>query len=328
MPKLTSKSLVKSCKNKSILLLTHDNADLDSFASASIMQRFLKKNKINSTIGVPCHINEQTLHFAFEEKISFEIHPILAQYDLVLLFDLNGFEQLGPLRESFTQLLKRKCLRVIVFDHHIPERKCICSRGNGVIGELFFSTTDLVHDFLKEFDNKMAFWNCLGILEDTGHFLVGNEKTFTCFAECLKISKRSYSDVLSFTKHRVPDDERIAFLKAAQRANILKIGETIIVTSELSFYQSAAATKLLDFGAHITLVAGTEKEGLTTLSARAETEFKEKNKFNLVKHLLIPLQKKVGGEIGGHSGAAQWKGKASAKDVLIEAISIIKKRLK
>ena len=328
MSKFTPKKLISLCKNKCVLLMCHDNADLDSFASAAIMQRYLQKNKIKSSIGVPCHINEQALHFALEEKISFSIHPNLEEYNLVLLFDLNGFEQVGHLRDKFVQLIKSKALEVIVFDHHVFDKDCICNYGKGVIDDGAVSTTQLLYNFLDKFDNKMFFWNCIGIIEDTGHFLVGNESTFSSFAKSLKFSKKTYAQVLSFARHKVPDDERIAFLKAAQRANIQKIGEVILVTSELSFYQSAAATKLLDFGAHITLVAGQEKDGLTTLSARAETEFKEKYKFNLVKDLLVPLQKKVNGEIGGHSGAAQWKGKASPREVLNNSIEILRNFLK
>ncbi|MFA6064580.1 MAG: DHH family phosphoesterase [archaeon] len=328
MPKFTSKKLISLCKQKRVLLLCHDNADLDSFASAAMMQRYLKKNKIKSNIGVPCHINEQALHFALEEKISFNIHPNLEEYDLVLLFDLNGFEQMGHLRERFVQLIRNKSLKAIVFDHHVPEKESICAGANSVIDENAASTTEILYNFLDmHSDARISFWNCIGIIEDTGHFLVGDEKTFSSFANSLKYSKKTYAQVLSFARHKVPDDERVAFLKAAQRANIQKIGEVILLTSELSFYQSAAATKLLDFGAHIALVAGQEKNGLTTLSARAETEFKEKYRFNLVKDLLIPLQKRFGGEIGGHSGAAQWKGKMQTAVVLQTSASILKKRL-
>jgi len=327
MSKFAPKKLVSLCKNKSVLLLCHDNADLDSFASAAMMQRYLQKHKIKSNIGVPCHINEQALHFALKEKISFAVHPNLEEYNLVLLFDLNGFEQVGHLKEKFVQLIKSNCLEVIVFDHHVPEKECICDAGSGVIDESAASTTELLYNFLDKLDAKMFFWNCIGIIEDTGHFLVGDKKTFSSFAQSLKFSKRTYAEILSFARHKVPDDERIAFLKAAQRANIQKIGEVVLVTSELSFYQSAAATKLLDFGAHIVLVVGQEKEGLTTLSARAETEFKEKYKFNLVKDLLIPLQKQFGGELGGHSGAAQWKGKVPSNVLLQKSFEILKKQL-
>jgi len=295
MFKLTPKRIVDLCKDKPVLLLCHDNADLDSFCSASIMQRYLKKKNISSSIGVPKHINDQAQHFAFSQKISFQVNPNLEEFNLILLFDFNGFEQLGRLKDSFVNLVAKKNVSVIVFDHHVADKKCIVYSGYCVIDEDAASTTELLYNFLGAFDNKMFFWNCIGIIEDTGHFIVGDEKTFSSFAECLKNSKQTYVDVLSFTKHKIPQDERIAFLKAAQRAQIQKIGGVIVVTSELSFYQSAASTKLLDFGAQIALVAGVEREGLTTLSLRAESEFKEENNFNLVRDLLIPLQSQIGG---------------------------------
>ncbi|MCX6803196.1 MAG: hypothetical protein NTY48_01345, partial [Candidatus Diapherotrites archaeon] len=156
----------------------------------------------------------------------------------------------------------------------------------------------------KHFDKHMYFWNCLGILEDTGRFLVGTPNAFSSFSASLRLSKKSFSDVLEFTKSKLKESERIAFLKAAQRCEIKKIGKALVITSSLSFYQSPAASALLSLGADIALVIGEEK-GFTVLSARAETSFKEKYSFNLMTDLLSPLQKEFGGECGGHSGAAQ-----------------------
>ncbi|MFA6268245.1 MAG: DHH family phosphoesterase [archaeon] len=328
MPEFNQNKLIALCKDKRVLLLCHENADLDSFCSAAIMQRFLDKQKINSKIAIPSHINEQAQHLALTEKVSFILNPQLEEFDVALLFDLNGFEQLGKLRDKFVLRVSEEKLDVVVFDHHVSSKGCISYKGNCMLDETAVSTTELLYNFLDIFDNKMSFFCCIGILEDTGHFLVGSARAFSSFATCLKSSKRTYSDVLSFTKHEIPDSERIAFLKAAGRAQIQVINEIVVVTSELSFYQSAAATKLLSFGAHIALVAGEEKNSLTTLSLRAETEFKEKHNFNLVKDLLIPLQKEIGGEIGGHSGAAQWKGKVQAKLVLNSSINILKKVLR
>jgi nanoRNase/pAp phosphatase (c-di-AMP/oligoRNAs hydrolase) len=291
------------------------------------MQLFLKKQKIDSKIGVPSHINEQAQHLAIDEKISFVLNPSLEEFDVALLFDLNGFEQLGKLKERFALRVQSELLDVAVFDHHTSNKGCISYKGDCVIDSTAVSTTELLYNFLDTFSPSMNFFCCIGILEDTGHFLVGDKRAFSSFAECLKSSNRSYAQVLEYTKHNIPDSERIAFLKAAQRAQIQNFNGVVVVTSELSFYQSAAATKLLDFGAHIALVAGNERSGVTTLSLRAESAFKEKYNFNLVKDLLIPLQVEVGGEIGGHSGAAQWKGKSDPKKVLAVSINILKKFL-
>ena len=173
----------------------------------------------------------------------------------------------------------------------------------------------------------MYFLNCIGILEDTGHFIVSSPKAFSDFATSLKKSNKTYAQVLSFTKNEFDNGERIALLKAAQRSKITQIKNIILITSTVSFYQSFVATKLLNFGAHISLVSGIEKSKLCVLSARADSLFKEKNNFNLVKDLLLPLKEKLGGEIGGHSGAAQWKGSSTPEEVLSIATEILKKRL-
>ena len=290
------------------------------------MHFLLKKSKINSKVGVPYHANEQVIHFAFKEKISFLKNPMLEDFDFVLLFDFNDFDQLGRIRENFARLLKKKSFCVISFDHHVPEKRAI-DTSKRFIGKNFSTTQLLLEKFGKRFDKKCYFYSALGILEDTGHFLVGDKKLFDDFSLCLDKSGNEYSDLLEFTKKIVGKDERIAFLKAAQRSKITEIGETIIISSNISFYQSQAASKLLDFGADIALVCGEEeKYGTTVLSCRADSVFKTKNKFNLVKDLLQPLQKSIGGEMGGHSGAAQWKGNVSSEKVLSECNLILEKR--
>ncbi len=312
-------------KKKNVLLLCHENADLDSFCSASIFQRILSKHKITSTIAVPSHMNEQSIHFAFKEKISFQKNPDLTSFDFIFLFDFNDFEQLGKLRSAFLKINQKK-VSVISFDHHVIEKSSIDS-SKSFIGRAFSTTQLLLRFFLHHFDKKSYFYCALGILEDTGHFIVADKKLFEDFALCLERSGKEFSDVLSFTKQIVPRDERIAFLKAAQRAEISEIGSVIVATSTVSFYQSQAASKLLDFGADISLVCGCdEKLDTCFLSARADSVFKEKNKFNLVNDLLKPLQKRVGGEIGGHSGAAQWKGTHDYLQVLQECSFILKKK--
>ena len=313
-----------SFRGKSILLLCHDHADIDSVASAAIFRDVLKTKKIKSEIGIPKHINDQAINLSLKNKISFVVNPKLEKYDLICLFDFNDYEQLGPLRKSFSKLQKKGCFEVITFDHHEKEKRSI---GKGFIDPKAGSTTEVLYNlFDGTFTKKMCFYTCMGIIEDTGKFLVASKDTFEIFSKCLTKSEKKYSKVLEFAKQIINKEERVAFLKAANRAKIIGMKKALIVTSNLSFYQGDAATKLLEFGANISLVVGVEKKGVAVLSARAETSFKEENNFNLMKHLFIPLQRKVGGEIGGHSGAAQWKGNISDKKVLSEAITILKKK--
>jgi nanoRNase/pAp phosphatase (c-di-AMP/oligoRNAs hydrolase) len=317
-------------KGKSILLLCHENADLDAFCSAAILSRFLKQKKIKSSVAVPSHINEQTLSFAISEKISFNVNPALEQFDVICLFDFNDYEQLGKLRKEFTKKVKKNCVKVFAFDHHEIEKRSI-DTSKKFVNAGAFSTTEILFDLIgKKFDSKMSFYASLGMIEDTGRFLVGSKKFFESFSKCLSKSSANYTKVFELAKHKAPDGERIAFLKAAKRSNIIKMKKAIVVTSTISFYHGAVSTKLLDFGADISLVVGTEKKGgssgVTHLAARAETGFKEEKDFNLMRHLFVPLQKAIGGDAGGHSGAAHWKGNVNEKKVLSEAIKILKAR--
>lgn len=311
-------------KNKKILLLCHENADLDAITSATIFYQILKNKKINSVISVPSHINEQALQFIEKEKIFCQKNPDLESFNQIFLFDFNDYEQLGSLREKFTKLQSQNKFDVISFDHHVIEKRSIDSSKIG-IGE-FYSTTQLLFNFFKkEFNKKMFFYACLGMLEDTGHFIVADKKLFDDFSYCLDNCDKSFSEIVSLTKPAFNKGERIAFLKAAQRAKIIDLNGVIVIFSNVSFFQGPAATKLLSFGADISLVYGSnEKRKESSLSCRADSFFKEKNKFNLVNDLLKELQNRVGGEIGGHSGAAMWKGKSSQELIEKNCLEIIK----
>ncbi len=318
----------KKLKKKKILLLCHENADLDSFCSATILQQILKKHKIKSTIGVPSHINEQAVIFATKEKINFLQKPNLKSFDQIFLLDFNDYDQLGSLREQFVFLQKNNSFSVISFDHHVVEKRSIDASKIGVSKK--YSTTQLLLDFFKkDFDKKMFFYACLGMLEDTGHFLVANKKLFDDFSFCLDNSNKEYYEVLELTKPLMDKGKRIAFLKAAQRAKIVDIGNFVAVFSKVSFFQGQVATKLLSFGADISLVFGQDlRTNNNILSCRADSYFKEKNNFNLVSDLLVELQKRIGGEIGGHSGAAMWKGEAIEEVVEKSCLEIIEQKLK
>ncbi|MCX6803681.1 MAG: DHH family phosphoesterase, partial [Candidatus Diapherotrites archaeon] len=78
MPACLSRvSFVSFLRSKSVLLLAHENADLDAICSAAIMQRFLRKNKIFSVIGIPSHINDAAKEFCKEQAVSFVLSPDL-----------------------------------------------------------------------------------------------------------------------------------------------------------------------------------------------------------------------------------------------------------
>ncbi len=308
-----------------ILLLMHENADLDAICSTAIMQRYLKSKKVDAKMGVPSHMNEQSLRFAFKEKLSFIINPHLDSFDSIIIFDMNDYEQLGSLRKEFTALQKKKRFDLFVFDHHEIEKRSIVRGKKAFVNPKAISTTQVLYESLgkKVFDKKMCFYVCLGIMEDTGNFMTGTVNSFIDFAECLKKSGKKYADLLEIRKQKIPANERHAFLEAAKRSSLYNFNGVVVAVSYLSFYQGQAATKLLDFGADITLVAGTDKRGITSMSGRADSAFKTSKKFNLMTHVFKPIQKKFGGEIGGHSGAAQWKGKVNEKTILVESLEIL-----
>ena len=42
------------------------------------------------------------------------------------------------------------------------------------------------------------FYACVGMIEDTGHFIVGDKELFSDFSFCLTHSNKSYNEILCF----------------------------------------------------------------------------------------------------------------------------------
>jgi nanoRNase/pAp phosphatase (c-di-AMP/oligoRNAs hydrolase) len=114
--------------------------------------------------------------------------------------------------------------------------------------------------------------------------------------------------------------ERIARLKAAERASVVMLGNWIVVTSQLGSYQSSAARAFLGLGAHVAFVAGEVKDKIR-VNMRATEDFYEKTSAHLARDVAIPLGKLLGGVGGGHPTAAGLTASGTADEVLVACMT-------
>lgn len=291
-----------------ILYLCHRNADSDALGSA-----FALKEAIGGTIGVVEGCDRVASQIAKQLNIEFVTSPA-GDYDFVVVVDtptpaqLNGFQ------------LKNYA----VIDHHtttsLNENAAFYLHRNKS------STAEIVLDVLKTMGapimRRTAFALMSGIITDTGNFRHATSESFKAVAELIELSGIEYSEVVDMLSS-IPQDVsmRIAFLKAAQRTSIERVGDWIIVASHVNSFGGAAASSLISIGADVAFVAS-KKDDVIKVSARARREAQNAG-VNLAK-LMEEISVKFNGTGGGHEGAAGMDVYGEVENVLSACVEYVK----
>lgn len=277
-------------KYQKILYLCHRNADPDAIGSS-----FALSQAFGGTIGAVDDLSRTGVSLAKIIGARVLINPNVEDYDLVVVVDTSVGTQLGD----------RLPAKYALVDHHLDE---------GLLEDALFyiqkpakSTAEIVWTILKENDKKVDRKAALGLLAgmiaDTGRFKRASPGAFLAAAELLDAGGFAYEEALEALS--VPSDlsQRIAVLKAASRAEVVRQGDWLVACTTVNSFEGSAAMALVDLGADVAFVAGRHGKGNTVrISARSSREA-ARGGLNLAK-LLGEVGKAYGGDGGGHRSAA------------------------
>lgn len=304
---------------ESILLLTHKNADIDAIASLLLLERVLLKNNIECESGVSESIALPARSLLKYSKKNIQVNPDLGKYDLVILLDTSSQNQLSPLDIT-------KAKNLILIDHHLNTLKD--SAIESFVDEEASSSTELVYRLFKpRLDREDALLLLSGILADSAALRLADNKTFLLFANLLNEHNITYSELLAGLETQQSLSEKIACLKGAQRMEIFRIKDYVIVTSKVSSFESSLAKAIVKLGADCAFVGASNKEA--RISARAKTKFIKENDIHLGK-LLSQIAGIIGGTGSGHDSAAGANGPLTEKidSALKACVSAIREQIK
>jgi len=133
-------------------------------------------------------------------------------------------------------------------------------------------------------------------------------------------------EVLSLLSMPTDSSERVARLKACQRAKLKKINDWLIVFSHVSAYQASAARALVSLGAHVAVVAGQRGDALQ-VSLRSSREFHQKTGIHLGRDIAKPLGEYLHGMGGGHATSAGVNGVGEVEAGLKACLKILREKL-
>ncbi|MFZ2471687.1 MAG: DHH family phosphoesterase [Methanothrix sp.] len=273
---------------RNVLYLCHRNADPDAIGCSFALSR-----AFGGTIGAVDDMSRTGVSLANIIGARVRINPPVEDYDLVVVVDTSVGTQLGD----------RLPANYALVDHHLDEG--LLEGARFYIQKPAKSTAEIVWTILKENDKKIDRKAALGLLSgmiaDTGRFKRATPYTFQAAAEILDAGGFAYEEALEALSVPANLSQRIAVLKAASRAEVVRHGGWIVACTTVNSFEGSAAMALVDLGADVAFVAG-QHGGRVRISARCSREAARRG-CNLAK-LSGEIGKSHGGDGGGHRSAA------------------------
>ncbi len=317
--------------HKSLLITTHDQVDLDGFASSLALKYFLETylKSIEVHVFFPI-LSKYTI--SFKEKLmekfpnfdfsSEEEHFIKLDYFIIL--DTNNLEQV-----VLPDIIKRtsKNIPFIFIDHHFDSE--IKYEENLELYNIIFdnttSTAEIIFDIYKHYQIDIPivirYLLIAAILADTGGFKYATNDTFHRISDLLQ-EDLSFQEVLMLTEKESDLSKKIAIIKGLQRVEIIRINNWLIGLSHVSSYTSSVASTMLNIGFDVSIVYSKELSNF-----RITTRAKKKICLETGLHLGQILAEISEGRGGGHDGAASLNGEVLFETTLNQILGKIKKTL-
>ncbi len=302
---------LKEFREKEVILLSHKNADPDSFCSALVLYKLLKKIGIKTRLASIESVSALSMNILEGEDIEVEIDPELDS-DALILLDVSSEGPLG----NFHEEIKKSDIFKIIIDHHPKSGKPV-KADKKLIVQSASSTVELVYDLLKELninlDRRSAFELLYGMIAETAHLRYAKLKNFKMLSELMEKFNIELPEILNVLNTPLDISERIARIKAMQRVEFKRIKDFIIARSKIGSFEASSARALIRAGADVAVVTSTKKNG-TRVSTRASSSFYNKTNIDLGKGPIQEIGRIIGGSGSGHPTAAGANGPETGKE--------------
>ncbi len=253
------------------------------------------------------------------KQLGIELRPVesLSGYSNIVLTDVSTTVLLGKRGREFQSFHGKK----IVVDHHKYNTALLKADLSYIDGERS-SSCEIVYQLMRLTGKKPAPLQATlllaGILADTALFKSANPVTFEATNHLLKHSGKTYQEILRLVFPGPDLSERMASLKAAQRATVQKINGLLVGVSESSAFELQCASALVELGCDYAFVAN-RREG------RISGVKKESLKGMGVGLVMERAGRAMAGAGGGHENVGGANGKKELVDAgLAECMQAVK----
>jgi nanoRNase/pAp phosphatase (c-di-AMP/oligoRNAs hydrolase) len=286
-----------------VVVLGHHNADPDVIGAAQGVKELVTVLRPGSKVEIVLPDDVSSLSRSVASSLSIEISEAatLVDPDAFFVVDTGSLNQIG----AYEQVLKKTKASIVFIDHHIHDQ------ATAELSDLYLlepgasSTSEIVYRIMRYHGVRPSMLTAKallsGIVFDSRHFSIGGAETLRGAAELLDIVG-DMGEVKGLLTSPMDYSEKVARLKAGQRAEVALYGRWAVVFSHLGSYQSSGARALVSLGADLAAVGGEEK-GEVRVSLRSTNEFSVLTGVHL-GDLASQLGAEFDGSGSGHPTAA------------------------
>ncbi|MEM3892674.1 MAG: DHH family phosphoesterase [Thermofilum sp.] len=281
-----------------ILIVTHVNADPDAVATALVVKSVLEGRGFRAKTCFPEGPSKLSKELLAKLEVAYR-NDCSCAARRVIVCDTSNESMLAGAAECL------KSAEIVIIDHHEPG-SLIHRASTAVVDAKEVAATVIAVELAKlagvGLEPKLATLALAGILYDSKRFSLVTPRALRAAAWLLE-SGGSYEAALLHPEEELEYSERIARLKAAQRAMIIDICGTVVALTEVSAYEASAARALVALGADLAFVLG--GKGELRVSARASERVLDAGLS--IAEIAKRVAASLGGEGGGHKGAGGVK---------------------
>lgn len=304
--------VVEALAKEPRVYLLHHNADADAVGAAIALAK-----RWPGVLASHDDVSAAGRRVAARFGVEVLVDPPLDRFALGVVVDTGSPQPLGALPPS---------LPLVLIDHHRPQPwPQVVAR---LVEPDITSTCEVALRLLWALGEGLTEEESLallcGLVADTQRFKLATKDTLSN-AFVLMDNGASLAEAIALLEQPPPEErsERIARLRAAQRAQVKELGGLVVALSQVNSYEASAAGALVRTGADVALVAA-QREGEASVSGRIRPGV-SLDLAVLMQEAAKSLGQGWGG--GGHAGAAGLNGKGRAEAALQACEAALAKRL-
>ena len=309
-----------------VVIVGHHNADPDVLGAAQGVKELVEALKpgVEVEILLPDDVSSISRSIASSLDVEIVETTTIAEPDTIIVVDTGALSQLG----AYEPTLRSSGAKVVFVDHHTRDDEAAALADLYILEPDASSTSEIVYRVMRHHDvrpsPKTSKALLAGMVFDSRHFSIGGAETFRAASELLE-DIGDIGEVKDLMAGPMDASEKLARLKAGQRAELRTMDNWIIVFSQLGSYQASGARALVSMGADLVAVAGEEK-GEIRVSLRSTNEFSVHTGLNLGE-LAALIGREFGGSGSGHPTAAGINCRGSLVEFRCRFFEVLGERL-
>ena len=291
----------EACSNGAVPVITGMNGDMDTVGSAISLAA-------SNPNMMACGLHLGRISKRVCRELSAPFKKISDGSDLPN--NLGGLIIVDSASQSQIGIELPKGVPKCIIDHH-ESNNWQLSNSDLMVNMDVSATTEIISKYLTKHSSAtltepVRKLLLAGLITDSGRFKHNTKDSFTTAHEILHDSEIEYASFVEWLEaSEINSSERGSLVKGMQRVKATESGDWSIIHSYCGTLEGRLAGLLLGIGHDISLVSRS-RDGETRLTARASKNATSQG-ISLAK-IMSDIAEQIGGEGGGHAGAAGWTG--------------------